>query len=72
MNLTPGLVKSVMGQAENRTQSGFIGSQIEFTKSVKDSLSQGQHNWCSDVRTVILKSSGCPGTLDNSERTNKF
>ena len=44
MNLTPGLVKSVMGQAENRTQSGFIGSQIEFTKSVKDSLSQGQHN----------------------------
>ena len=48
MNLTPGLVKSVMGQAENRTQSGFIGSQIEFTKSVKDSLSQGQHNWCSD------------------------
>ena len=45
MNLTPGLVKSVMGQAENRTQSGFIGSQIEFTKSVKDCLSQG---WCSD------------------------
>ena len=42
MNLTPGLVKSVMGQAKNRTQSGFIGSQIEFTKSVKDSLSQGQ------------------------------
>ena len=34
MNLTPGLVKSVMGQAKNRTQSGFIGSQIEFTKSV--------------------------------------
>lgn len=41
MNLTPGLVKSVMGQAENRTQSGFIASQIEFTKSAKDCLSQG-------------------------------
>ena len=56
MNLTPGLVKSVMGQAENRTQSGFIGSQIEFTKSVKDCLSQE----CNliGVRTGIFKSSG--------------
>ena len=53
MNLTPGLVKSVMGQAENRTKSGFIGSQIEFTKSVnreKDFGITGKFGF--DQRTV--------------------
>ena len=64
MNLTPGLVKSVMGQAENRTQSGFIGSQIEFTKPVKDAII--------GVRTGIFKSSECSGTFNHSELGDKF
>ena len=69
MNLTPGLVKSVMGQAENRTQSGFIGSQIEFTKSAKDCLSQECHNWCSDGD---FQEFGSFGTFNHFELGNKF